>query len=464
MTGLGRIRTDTGRAPAVASGGRSTVGDRLRVALVMAAVAWGANQFAPLILIYRARDHLSDAAGTAIFGVYAVSLIPAVLGTGAYSDRHGRRAALRLGAGLSLAATLVMALGAIHPEALYPGRLLAGLASGITFTAGSAWLTELSEGDGSGARQSTIALSAGFGLGPLAAGLAGQWLPAPTVLPYLMHAVLMLVATPLVWKAPDGDPPVRTGARSRAPLIPRAARRTSFLLGVLPWAPWVFGTGTVGFTILPIVYAQHAGGPTIATSGVVAAIVLLSGIAVQPLARRLGDGGARMPMVGLLLATVGLTACGLSGSAPVLFEPVVAVLLGTSYGILLVAGLRQVERLAGPDEIAGLGAVFYVLTYAGLGVPYLVALFARSSGYTRPLLAAALVTLLTIPLAAAGRKDHTSAIHRDRRCRERHEGQWLPRHGQGSTTRPDGCCHHDGQRSGLHHDRRTPHNSPPSGA
>src|SRR3546814_12961242 len=76
-----------------------------------------------------------------------------------------------------------------HTLSLHDALPISGLASGSTFTAASAWLTDLSPGeDGTAARHSTTALSAGFGLGPLAAGLAGQWLPAPTVVPYLLHA------------------------------------------------------------------------------------------------------------------------------------------------------------------------------------------------------------------------------------------------------------------------------------
>jgi hypothetical protein len=129
-----------------------------------------------------------------------------------------------------------------------------------------------------------------------------------------------------------------------------------------------------------------------------------SGIAVQPFARRLGGyGRGRTQVVGLIVATLALAACALPGFPdPVLLEPAVAMLLGAGYGILLVAGLVEVERLAHHGETAGLLALFYVFTYLGLGVPYLLALLARNHGYTLPLLIAALFTLVTIPLAAAG--------------------------------------------------------------
>jgi len=44
-------------------------------------------------------------------------------------------------------------------------------------------------------------MSVGFGLGPLVAGVLAQWAPAPTVLPYLPHLALAIVAFPLVLRA-----------------------------------------------------------------------------------------------------------------------------------------------------------------------------------------------------------------------------------------------------------------------
>ena len=43
-----------------------------RPALVMFAVGYGANQFVPLLAVYRSSLALSDAQATAIFGVYAL--------------------------------------------------------------------------------------------------------------------------------------------------------------------------------------------------------------------------------------------------------------------------------------------------------------------------------------------------------------------------------------------------------
>jgi MFS family permease len=67
---------------------------------------------------------------------------------------------------------------------LFAGRLVAGAASGAAFSSGAAWIKELS-GTGSGARRVTVAMTAGFGLGPL---LAGDLLVAVAVLATLTLA------------------------------------------------------------------------------------------------------------------------------------------------------------------------------------------------------------------------------------------------------------------------------------
>jgi MFS family permease len=57
----------------------------------MFAAGYGANQFVPLLALYRRTLALSDADATAVFGVYAFGLIPGLIFGGRVSDRRGRR-------------------------------------------------------------------------------------------------------------------------------------------------------------------------------------------------------------------------------------------------------------------------------------------------------------------------------------------------------------------------------------
>jgi len=87
-----------------------------------------------------------------------------------------------------------------------------------------------------------------------------------------------------------------------------------------------------------------------------------------------------------------------------------AVLLGAGYGLCIVTGLREVERLAPPGELGGLVAIFYTLAYAGLAIPYLLALAAPHLGYPAAVLLAALVSGVTaVLLAVQGRRHPADA-------------------------------------------------------
>ena len=176
----------------------------LRVAAALFAVGWGANQFAALLLVYQEENGASSEAVTALFGAYALGLIPALLIVAPVSDRLGRRKVMRPVLVLSGLATVVLLLGGDNLVVLLLGRLAAGVASGAAFAPGTAWVKELSVQDppGTGARRATLALSAGFGSGPLVAGIAAQWLPSPTVLPYVPHLILMVFVVAIAWDAP----------------------------------------------------------------------------------------------------------------------------------------------------------------------------------------------------------------------------------------------------------------------
>src|SRR3954447_26015572 len=216
----------------------------------MFAVGWGANQFSPMLLAYHRELGLSARTQDVLFGVYALGLVPALLLGGRASDRFGRRPLVLSFCALSPLASVILVFGRHSEVALGVGRLLAGACSGVVFSAAAAWVQELStEGDpGAAARRAAIALSAGFGAGPLGAALVAQWAPHPLWTPYLLHLVLGTVAFAAVVGVRET---VRRGARGPLWTWPRAARTRRFRLVVAPMAPWVFGLASVGGVVLP---------------------------------------------------------------------------------------------------------------------------------------------------------------------------------------------------------------------
>jgi len=383
-------------------------------ALTMFTVGYGANQFVPLLDVYRRTLGLTDTQATAVFGVYALGLVPGLLVGGRASDRFGRRSLMIAFAALSLLATAVLAGGQWGVGWLYAGRLLTGVVSGTVFTIGTAWVKELSDGSdpGVGARRAGVALTAGFGVGPLVAGLLAQWAPGPVLLPYLVHLLLTVLSLALLPRAPETR--TRTGAQepgTRVPLLPDSARTARFRSITMPLAPWVFGSVTLAFTTLPAHGIGPVAGLRVAVPGLLAALALAAGYGVQSVGRRLyatatarhGDGRVAAA-AGLAVVVVGCLASAYATARPGLAAAAVAAaLLGAGYGLCLSTGLREVEETAAPEELGAVVSIFYSLAYAGLLVPYLLTFLAPRVGYPWALTAAATAAGLTMLLVLVSR-------------------------------------------------------------
>jgi hypothetical protein len=69
--------------------------------------------------------------------------------------------------------------------------------------------------------------------------------------------------------------------------------------------------------------------------------------------------------------------------------------LGSAYGLCLVGGLVEIQRLADRRSLAGLTAAYYALAYLGFGAPYLLALGSHFASYSILLTIAAALALTT---------------------------------------------------------------------
>ena len=377
--------------------------------MALFAVGWGANQFAALLPVYRVEGGASDAEVTALFGAYAIGLIPALLLVAPVSDRIGRRRVLRPVLVLSFFATLVLMTGGSNLAVLLVGRLLAGIASGAAFAPGTAWVKELSTGpSGTGARRAAIALSAGFGTGPLIAGFLAQWAPAPTLLPYVPHLVLTVVVAVMAWQTVE--PPLARvrGVAAEMSRVKHSLTHPRFLLQIVPTAPWVFGCASVAFTTVPAIVDLP--GPEIAVGGMLVALTLGTGVLVQPFARRLTITATLLIGVGSGLLGFLVSALAASSETGWLVIPG-CMAFGVTYGFVLVGGLRTVEDIAAPADLGTVNAVFYSLTYIGFAAPFLgtVLLDAMSGPQAMLLLAAVLATTLPLALSGPARRRSVSA-------------------------------------------------------
>lgn len=383
-----------------------------RAAVALTAVGWGANQFAPMVLLYRERMGVSASAAEAIFGLYAAGLVPGLLVAGPLSDRVGRRPVVTFAVLLSMLSGVVLMLGSHGLAWLSTGRVLMGVASGAAFSAGSAWVKELSAANsvaGAGARRASIAMTAGFGIGPLVAGVLVQWGPAAYETPYIPQLILAAAALVLLVRTPETVQRRRSGVLSGGLSRLRGFSDRRFVGVVLPMAPWVFGAATIAMVYLPGLTAGHVKSISLAYAGTAAAVTALSGVLIQPVARTVAASPAgqdrarpRLLTLGLVLVTAGTLAdAGVAaldglGAWQAALTLLAAVVMGFGYGVLLVFGLAEVQRLAPPEDLAGMTAVFQAVTYTGFAAPYLLSALKNVASPSTLLLVVAALGVLTM--------------------------------------------------------------------
>ncbi|OLT06993.1 MFS transporter [Pseudonocardia sp. CNS-004] len=375
--------------------------------LAVAAVGWGAQQFAPLLLMYRAELGVDAATVQAVFAMYVVGLVPGLMLGGPVSDRYGRRPVVLTALAASVAASALLLAGGSGVAWLFAGRLVAGFASGAGFSAGAAWVRELSAGavDGGerGPRRATVAMTAGFGLGPLVAGVLAQWAPSRTVLPYLPHLLLAVAALPLVLRTPETRPPDAGGGLVRIPDM--SSRR--FRTVVAPLAPWVFGVVAVGIAYLPGLVERRLGGYVLLFCTLVTLLGAAAGIAVLPVARRVArGGGGRLLTTALAIVIGGLLVAALAAATT---DPLLALaasaVLGAGYGCCQVCGLTEVQRIADPGNLAGLTAAYQAISYLGLAAAVPLAAVDRVVPPTVLLLGLAALAALTLVLTSRSERN-----------------------------------------------------------
>lgn len=386
----------------------STTGTRpwLPVALGMLAVAWGGNEFTPLLVMYREGYGFSPVVVDVFLFAYVVGIVPALLVGGPLSDRYGRRPLMLPAPLIAAAGSLLIALGSHTAALLSAGRVLSGVALGLGMAVGGSWVKELSvDSPTAGARRAAMSLTAGFATGAGVAGVLAQWAPWPDVLPYAVHIGLAVLATLALAgvretvRNADRTTPLRDDLR-----IPTAGH-ARFVTVVLPVAPWVFGAASVAYAVLPGLMADHAGAFPVAFSALLGVVALSSGFAIQALGRRIDTpSSARAVLVALAVVVVGMVLVAVA--AQVLVVPMAllaAAVLGGGYGMAMVSGLQEVQRIAGPKDLAGLTAVFYSVTYLGFAVPALLALMVEETALTYPQLFGAGVVLAAASFVVVAR-------------------------------------------------------------
>ncbi|MBE7195083.1 MFS transporter [Gordonia polyisoprenivorans] len=356
------------------------------VALAVFASAWGGNEFTPLLVMYRQSGEFSAVAVDALLFLYVLGIVPALLIGGPLSDRLGRRPLMLPAPIFAALGSLLLAFGAHSIALLSVGRVFSGVALGLSMAVGGSWITELSVRAGdraaAGARRGAMSLTAGFGVGAGVAGALAQWAPWPHVLAYAVNIAIAAIAVLLILRVPETRERQQNPGRLVDDLkIPSAGHRR-FLLVVLPVAPWVFGACATAYAVIPALMSVRTSGAPIAFAALCCVLGLAAGFGIQSVGRRIDDpDGVRGVVSALVVLAIGMGLAALAAHVLTIWLSLVAAtVLGCGYGMAMIAGLLEVQRISGPEDLAGLSAVFYGVTYLGFAVPAVLAWLSQTFG------------------------------------------------------------------------------------
>ncbi|KJV36549.1 MFS transporter [Luteibacter yeojuensis] len=319
----------------------------------------------PLYRLYQAEWHFTPAVLTAVFAVYAFSLLAALLFGGRLSDHLGRRPVIAAAIALDIVAMLVFVLAA-NPWWLAAARLLQGVATGVAMAALGAAVLDIDRHRG--AAVNSVAPMIGMAVGALGSTALVVLAPAPFQTVFAVFITLLLVAFVLTWQVPEtsGGKPGAFASLRPTVAVPPQARPALLAVTPLNIAVWMLG----GFylSLMPSLVAKttHSsspwlGGLTVAAlmfSGAVAVLFGLRHVALRTLV-----AGAILLATGLVLVLAGAAA----GSAPWLMGG--SVVAGMGFGASFLGAVRSVLPLAGPHERSHLMAVFYIESYLAFSVP-----------------------------------------------------------------------------------------------
>jgi len=361
----------------------------------------------PLYHLYQEQMQFSAATLTLIFGVYALSLLVALLTVGSLSDYLGRKPVIFTAVVLNILAMLLF----IHADSvtwLISARVLQGFATGMATAVLGATLLDTDRERGP--LVNSVAPLTGMAIGGLGCGVLAEFAPAPLHLTYWLLLALFVMQAVYVWRLPESvSRQAGVWASLRPTLhVPRQARSTLWRVLPLNTALWALG----GFyaSLAPSLVRTATGSTSNMIGGATVAALTLTGALMiysmrnRPAGKSLLLGASMMP-AGVVLILLGVH------SASLLLFFLGTLVAGCGFGSGFLGTLRSLVPLALPHERAGLVSTYYALSYLAFCLPSLLAgnlsrtlgLVATVDGYGAVLILLALGALAGLMRPRSGR-------------------------------------------------------------
>ena len=366
------------------------------LAYSFAAIMIGTTMPAPMYAVYSDRLHFTVLTTTVIFAIYAGGVLLALLAFGSWSDAIGRRPVLLAGALCALASGGVFLVADSVPLLLF-GRLLSGLSAGLFTGTATAAIIEAAPPTWQqrAPAVATIANIGGLGAGPLLAGVLVEYAPEPLRLSFVVHLVLVVLATAAVLVVPE------TSRRTGRPRLQR--------LSVPPQVRPVFITaalaGFAGFavtglftSVAPAFVAEVIGVRNHALAGLTAGSIFIASAVAQFAAARMPPRRAVALGSAILIVGMAILAAALYASS-LLALVAASVVSGAGQGISFSRGLAAIVDAAPVERRAEVSSTYFVVAYVAVAVPVIGAGFAAGAWGLRT---AGITFSVAIAVLAAG--------------------------------------------------------------
>lgn len=323
----------------------------------------------PLYHLYQEQLQFSPAVLTLIFGVYAFSLLAALLTVGSLSDYLGRKPVIFVALLLNILAMLLF-ISANSVAWLISARLIQGFATGMATSVLGAALLDFDRRQGP--LITSVAPLLGMACGALGCGLLAEFAPLPLQLTYWLLLGLFLAQAVYLWRLKESVSQQPGAWQSLRPTlhVPVQARRALWLVLPLNLAAWAVG----GFylSLAPSLVRAATGSTSNLIGGALVAVLTLTGaLSIYTLRNQEADKMLRLSasllVIGLALVLIAVHG----GSLPLFF--IGTLVTGSGFGAGFLGALRSIMPLALPHERAGLMSAFYVLSYLAFSLPSLLA-------------------------------------------------------------------------------------------
>lgn len=327
------------------------------VAAAIFLVTHATNLQVPLYGTYAEIAGFGSSISAIAFSAYVAGLLPTLILLGGISDRVGRKkiilASLLF---LTVATSLMMVEPTIYK--LFATRIVQGIGVGLITGTGAAYLSNLMPKNADQvAAYVSLTTALGFSSGALFTNIS-LWFNRSLV-PFSYPSVLIVLIACIVLAIRLPEQPVLREKLIRLPTFPSGTSAAGLGIG-LAWS--LAGIVSV---ILPTQLMRY-GLPN--WSGLMLFIFVISGVLLQPLARRLNSRRSLQLGCGLLILGYIIFTFGAWLGAVSLVLVGVAIAGTACYGFTYLGGMAEVIRLSGSQSARAVSG-YFVCAYLGFGLP-----------------------------------------------------------------------------------------------